>query len=108
MASQMLNEEARKPRVAKTRHQNRIMIAKRFVSASWLACALIVIGRVRAGAQDATAISNLAFHSSNAALNASFAWAKQQALAYVRPGRDSIGPWYEAALPGRNAFCMRD
>jgi len=47
-------------------------------------------------------------HSSNDLVNAAFAWAKHQALAYVRSGSDSIGPWYEAALPGRNAFCMRD
>jgi len=47
------------------------------------------------------------FETSDAKLSAGFAWAKAQALAYVRNG-DPIGPWYEAALPGRNAFCMRD
>lgn len=26
----------------------------------------------------------------------------------MAPSSSSIGPWYEAALPGRNAFCMRD
>jgi hypothetical protein len=26
----------------------------------------------------------------------------------VRPAQEPIGPWYEAALPGRSAFCMRD
>jgi hypothetical protein len=36
-----------------------------------------------------------------------FNWAKQQALAYAFDG-DPVGPWYEAALPGREAFCMRD
>jgi Mannosylglycerate hydrolase MGH1-like glycoside hydrolase domain len=36
-----------------------------------------------------------------------FAWAKRQALAYVFEG-DPVGPWFEAALPGREAFCMRD
>lgn len=40
-------------------------------------------------------------------LDAGFRWAKQQALAYVFDG-DPVGPWYEAALPGREAFCMRD
>ena len=50
---------------------------------------------------------DLDFHSSNASLNESFRWAKGQALHYVR-SNGSIGPWYEAALPGRNAFCMRD
>ena len=80
----------------------------RFIWTCLFTCALTVFGIAPVVAQDATAISGLEFHSSNAALNASFAWAKQQALAYVRTGRDSIGPWYEAALPGRNAFCMRD
>ncbi|RIK39419.1 MAG: hypothetical protein DCC57_20220 [Chloroflexi bacterium] len=36
-----------------------------------------------------------------------FRWAKRQALAYVFTG-DPVGDWYEAALPGRAAFCMRD
>jgi hypothetical protein len=59
-------------------------------------------------AQAADINSELEFRSSDTALNASFAWAKQQALAYAHAGTDSIGPWYEAALPGRDAFCMRD
>jgi hypothetical protein len=45
--------------------------------------------------------------SSDQRLVARFDWAKQQALAYVFTG-DPVGDWYEAALPGRNAFCMRD
>jgi len=40
-------------------------------------------------------------------LVAGFDWAKDQALAYVYEG-DPVGKWYEAALPGREAFCMRD
>jgi hypothetical protein len=63
---------------------------------------------LQAWAQKAAPLSSLEFHSSNNSLNESFRWAKQQALGYVRPGPDSIGPWYEAALPGRNAFCLRD
>ena len=51
--------------------------------------------------------SEIVFQSSNAELNKAFEWAKQQALAYVFEG-DPVGPWYEAALPGREAFCMRD
>ena len=58
-------------------------------------------------AQQASSRSDLDFHSSNAPVDAAFAWAKQQAKAYVRT-ESEIGPWYEAALPGRNAFCMRD
>lgn len=58
--------------------------------------------------QQAAVSSDLEFRSSNPQLNESFLWAKQQALAYVRPATSPIGQWYEAALPGRNAFCMRD
>ena len=47
------------------------------------------------------------FASSDTKLVEGFRWAKAQALAYVRDS-PVIGTWYEAALPGRNAFCMRD
>ncbi len=47
------------------------------------------------------------FESSDAKLADGFRWAKSQAMAYARMD-GSIGPWYEAALPGRDAFCMRD
>jgi hypothetical protein len=51
--------------------------------------------------------SSLELRSSDRRLVIAFDWAKQQALAYVHDG-DPVGPWYEAALPGRQAFCMRD
>lgn len=51
--------------------------------------------------------SSLELRSSDTQLVKSFKWAKQQAMAYVFDG-DPVGPWYEAALPGRRAFCMRD
>jgi hypothetical protein len=51
--------------------------------------------------------SQLSFSSSDPVLNSGFAWAKAQALAYVFHS-DALGDWYEAALPGRAAFCMRD
>jgi hypothetical protein len=54
------------------------------------------------------ASSPLGFTSTNTSLQQSFEWAKKQALVYARPSADTMGPWYEAALPGRNAFCMRD
>lgn len=84
------------------------MVTYRMFRQCWLACAIAMMSSVTVLAQDTASMSSLEFHSSNAALNASFAWAKRQALAYVRPGSSQIGPWYEAALPGRNAFCMRD
>jgi len=49
----------------------------------------------------------LAFASPDARLADAFAWAKRQATDYVFEG-DRVGDWYEAALPGREAFCMRD
>ncbi len=67
----------------------------------------LTLGPTPLAQSPSTASSPLAFTSSTPWLNDSFHWAKQQALAYVRPNA-SIGPWYEAALPGRNAFCMRD
>jgi hypothetical protein len=51
--------------------------------------------------------SRLVLDSSDARLVSAFNWAKRQALAYVFDD-DPVGPWYEAALPGREAFCMRD
>lgn len=48
------------------------------------------------------------FTSSDAELQAGFLWAKQQAMAYVNRSGDPVGDWYEAALPNRDAFCMRD
>jgi len=47
------------------------------------------------------------FVSFDGELNDAWSWAKSKALSYVRHG-DAVGPWYEAALPGREAFCMRD
>lgn len=56
-------------------------------------------GETRSGA--------LMFQSSDPVLNKAFDWARRQALAYAFSG-DPVGDWYEAALPGRQAFCMRD
>lgn len=70
--------------------------------------ALFIACSGSAAAQQAVISSQLTFQSSDASLQQSFAWAKQQALAYAHPACGPIGPWYEAALPGRNAFCMRD
>lgn len=45
--------------------------------------------------------------SSDHSLDTAFAWAKKTALGYTRTG-DPVGKWYDAALPGRESFCMRD
>lgn len=51
---------------------------------------------------------NLIFTSSDKKLEQTFHWAQKMALSYAHNGSDPVGYWYEAALPGRNAFCMRD
>ncbi|NUU59834.1 hypothetical protein [Paenibacillus agri] len=48
------------------------------------------------------------FQSSDKDLNEGFVWAKRQALEYAHFGEDAVGLWYEAALPEREAFCIRD
>ena len=48
------------------------------------------------------------FGSSDTALTSAFSWAKEMALHYRGKPEDPVGPWYESALPPRNAFCMRD
>lgn len=47
------------------------------------------------------------FFSSNPKMCEGFYWANKQAMAYVSDDAP-IGPCYESALPGRDAFCMRD
>jgi hypothetical protein len=62
---------------------------------------------LRASVGAGKVVSRVELESSDARLTNGFRWAKNQALAYVFTG-DRVGPWYEAALPGRQAFCMRD
>ena len=78
----------------------------RYISALYIA--LIALCATATG-QDKqhTPHSNLDLSSSDTQLVEAFNWAKQQAMAYVFDG-DPVGPWYEASLPGRRAFCMRD
>ena len=52
-------------------------------------------------------VTPLALASSDVKLVEAFSWAAGQASAYAFDG-DAVGPWFEAALPGREAFCMRD
>jgi hypothetical protein len=66
-----------------------------------------VSATLRSFALPATVNSQIDLVSSDEQLVSAFRWAKKQALAYVFDG-DPVGPWYEAALPGRQAFCMRD
>ncbi len=52
--------------------------------------------------------ARISFSSDDQVLVNGFEWAKKQAMAYVFRNNDPVGPWYEAALPKREAFCMRD
>jgi hypothetical protein len=55
--------------------------------------------------------SRLELETPDSKLAAAFEWAKGQSLDYVFPAAvhgDPVGDWYEAALPSRFAFCMRD
>ncbi len=56
----------------------------------------------------AFAQSLVEFASSDTALQNSFYRAKELALSYKGNPSDPVGPWYEAALPSRQAFCIRD
>lgn len=55
-----------------------------------------------------TSTTSVRFHSSDTALENAFSWAKDMALHYKGAPEDTVGPWYESALPPRSAFCMRD
>jgi hypothetical protein len=55
-----------------------------------------------------TASAQVSFTSSDKDLEHAFNWAKKTALNYKGADTDPVGPWYEAALPSRYAFCMRD
>jgi len=48
------------------------------------------------------------FGSTDTAMVRAFDWAKEQALHYRGKPGDTVGAWYESALPPRDAFCMRD
>ena len=52
--------------------------------------------------------TGLTFTSSDTAVQHAFEWARQMALSFKGSDTDPVGPWYEAALPSRNAFCIRD
>ena len=65
---------------------------------------LLIVSTVHAQTRD----GKIEFVSSDTVLVNGFKWAKMQALSYVHRGNDAVGHWYEAALPNRQAFCMRD
>jgi len=52
--------------------------------------------------------SSIRVASSDTLLVSIFNWARETSDGYVGNDSDPVGPWYEAALPGREAFCIRD
>jgi hypothetical protein len=75
-----------------------------FIAILILACAM---PDAQASARKGAPTSKLEISSSDQRLVQGFDCAKRQAMAYAFAG-DPVGLWYEAALPGREAFCMRD
>lgn len=69
-------------------------------------CTIALLLPVPAEAQGQT--SSLKLVTSDSQIQRAFDWAKGQALAYVSSGHDPVKYFYESALPGRDAFCMRD
>jgi hypothetical protein len=78
-------------------------------ASSGLRCAHFVLDESTAQHphQDRPQEGAIDFESSDVRLVEGFKWAKSQAFAYARTD-GTIGPWYEASLPGRDGFCMRD
>ena len=77
----------------------------------WVKGCLIAVLCCACAVEDVTKptreIGTIELSSDHRALVGGFNWAKQQSLAYAFEG-DPVGKWFEAALPGREAFCMRD
>ena len=63
---------------------------------------------IAAAAISSSATEPAGFQSTDSTLENTYRWARDMALSYVHNGGDPVGLWYEAALPGRDAFCMRD
>lgn len=80
-----------------------------------VAAVLVVVACVQAAVDDepwpdllSAKSDGVRLTSSDAALVSAFDWARSSALRHVGADTDPVGPWYEAALPGREAFCIRD
>ncbi len=78
----------------------------------WIPLSVLALASCgRAGGRSASEIPPeevAVFTSTDATLQKSYEWARKTALSYAHDGSDPVGYWYEAALPTREAFCMRD
>lgn len=60
-------------------------------------------------AMTATGREAVRLTTTDTVVQAAFDRARAMALSYAHEGEDGdAGPWFEAALPGRDAYCMRD
>lgn len=73
-----------------------------------MAAAIALTACLSISAQAPSPESKLIFTSSDSVLQSAFDWAKAMALSYSHGEGDPVGPWCEAALPQREAFCIRD
>jgi hypothetical protein len=80
-----------------------ICIAIICVAGSTMSCKTGKSPNLLASASDSIRIS-----SSDTTLVKIFNWAQKTSNGYVGKDSDPVGPWYEAALPKREAFCIRD
>ncbi|MDH3711419.1 MAG: hypothetical protein OER04_16105 [Cyclobacteriaceae bacterium] len=89
---------------------NRFVRRALYLGSVWLLCACSVPQPAAPLAEYSVEASpqGLILSTSDSLLAARFKWAVHQALSYVHDGDDPVGKWYEAALPNREAFCMRD
>jgi hypothetical protein len=70
----------------------------------FVSAAMLYLVSFSAAAQD----KGVSFTSSDKKVEEAFVWAKDMAWHYKGHPADPVGPWYESALPPRDAFCMRD
>ena len=70
----------------------------------FILAALFVLHNLLAFSQN----REIVFRTTDSSLQEAFDWAKNMALKYRGDSNDPAGPWYEAALPDRFAFCIRD
>lgn len=81
--------------------------AERKDNASYNVVGASITGASEVKADQVNTESKLELQSSDTRLVEVFNWAKSQAMSFVFED-DPVGPWYEAAEPAREAFCMRD
>lgn len=81
-----------------------------FITLSGLAAGIILAGCTASAREipEFTPEQTALFSSTDKALETAYVWAKKTALSYAHDSDDPVGAWYEAALPNREAFCMRD